>query len=78
MSVHSVLIQKKKDIKEYLDTAWTISIIRGLILFSIIYLIAPYVAIFFETSEAEMIIKIIGLSFLIQGLMNVGIDLSPK
>ena len=67
------LIQKKKDIKSYLDSAWTVSIIRGIVLFTILYLIAPYAAIFFDAPEAKPIIQIIGLSILLQAFTNIGI-----
>ncbi|GAI24761.1 unnamed protein product, partial [marine sediment metagenome] len=42
------LIQKKEDIKGYLDAAWTVSALRGLALFAVLFLVAPYVAIFFN------------------------------
>ena len=67
------LIQKKKDIESYLDSAWTVTIIRAVILFIILYLIAPYAAIFFKVSEAEPIIQVIGFSILLQALTNIGI-----
>ncbi|MFW6194335.1 MAG: lipopolysaccharide biosynthesis protein [Halobacteriota archaeon] len=66
------LIQKKDDIESYLNTAWTFKILRSVILFIIIYLISPYVAFFFETSEAEPIIQAIGLCILFSGFNNIG------
>jgi len=36
------LIQKKEDIKSYLDSAWTVLILRGFILFAILYFIEPH------------------------------------
>jgi len=67
------LIQKKKNIRDYLDAAWTVSIFRGIILFTLIILIAPFVAKFFETPEAEKVVQAIGLAVLIQSFTNVGI-----
>ena len=67
------LIQKKDDINGYLNSAWTVLIIRGFILFAILYLIAPYVAIFFDTPEAKPIIQVIGFSILLQAFTNIGI-----
>ncbi len=69
----SALIQKKKNIESYLDVAWTILIIRGFVLFILLYLISPYAAIFFNAPEAESIIKVIGLSLLLQAFKNIGI-----
>ncbi|MHC4122831.1 MAG: lipopolysaccharide biosynthesis protein [Planctomycetota bacterium] len=69
----NALIQKKCAIKSYLDTAWTVSILRGFILFAILYLIAPYTAIFFKVPEARLIIQVIGFSVLFKALTNIGV-----
>ena len=67
------LIQKKEDIKSYLDAAWTVLIVRGVILFAILYLVAPYVASFFDAPEARPIIQVIGFSVLFQAFTNIGV-----
>jgi len=69
----AALIQKKENIDAYLNSAWTVGIIRGFILFIILYFIAPYVSIFFKTPQAELIIRVIGLSILIQAFTNIGV-----
>lgn len=67
------LIQKKENTEDYLDSVWTALVIRGVILFSIIVLIAPLVAKFFETPQAKGVIQAIGLAVLIQAFTNVGV-----
>jgi len=67
------LIQKKKDIKSYLDSAWTVLILRGFILFAILYFIAPYTATFFNAPEAKPIIQAIGFAVLFQAFTNIGV-----
>ena len=67
------LIQKKEDIKSYLDSAWTVLILRGFALFIILYFIAPYAAVFFNASEAKPIIRVIGFSILFQAFTNIGV-----
>jgi len=67
------LIQKKEDIESYLNSAWTVLIFRGLILFVILYLIAPYAALFFNVPEARPIIRVIGFSILFQAFTNIGV-----
>lgn len=42
----TALIQKKENVEEYLDTAWTVSVIRGALLFFILFVLAPAVAAF--------------------------------
>lgn len=69
----TALIQKKKDISAYLDTAWTVSILRGIALCIIIFFSAPYVGLFFKSTEASSIIQVLGLSILLRGFTNTGI-----
>jgi O-antigen/teichoic acid export membrane protein len=70
---HAALIQKKEDIKSHLDSAWTVLILRGFILFAILYFIAPYAAVFFNAPEAKLIIQVIGFSILLQAFTNIGV-----
>lgn len=67
------LIQKKEDIKPYLDTAWTVQLIRGTILALILFAVAPYIADFFDAPAAKSILQVIGLSVLFQGFTSVGV-----
>jgi O-antigen/teichoic acid export membrane protein len=69
----AALIQKKENIESYLDAAWTVLILRGLLLFGILYFAAPFVAVFFDTSEAKPIIQVIGFSALLQAFTNIGV-----
>ena len=72
------LIQKKENIKSYLNSAWTVLILRGFVLFVILYFIAPYAAVFFNTPEAKPIIRVIGFSILFQAFTNIGITYFKK
>jgi len=67
------LIQRKNEVKGYLDTAWTVLIIRGLLIFIIIYFAAPYIALFFHTPEVKPIIQVLGLITFLQSFSNIGI-----
>ena len=67
------LIQKKENIKSYLNSAWTVLILRGFALFIILYFIAPYAAIFFNSPEAKTIIRVIGFSVLFRAFTNIGV-----
>jgi O-antigen/teichoic acid export membrane protein len=69
----SALIQKKENVKSYLDTAWTVSALRGIVLFSILLFSAPLIASFFNSREATLIIRVIALYTLFAGLRNIGI-----
>ena len=74
---HAALIQKKEDIESYLDTAWVIDIVRGVLLFALIYLIAPWFASFRVAPEdvplAIGVIRAMGACFLIRAFQNIGV-----
>jgi len=68
----AALVQKKENIRPYLDSAWTFLIIRGFILFIILYFSAPYAAIFFKSPQATHIIQVSGFSRIIGVFANIG------
>lgn len=70
---NQALIQKKENTGDYLDAAWTVLIIRGLIVLIILYLIAPFVAVFFHAPKVQSIIRVLGLTFFIASFENIGI-----
>ena len=65
------LIQKKGDTRSYLDTAWTIGIIRAIAIAAIIFCAAPLVAAFFNTPPAGAVLRVIGLAIIVQSLCNI-------
>lgn len=67
------LIQKRGDVKPYLNTAWTIGIIRSLVIAAILFSAAPLTASFFNESQAEPILKVIGLAIIFQSLTNIAV-----
>ena len=69
----AALIQKKENIEPYLNVAWTVLILRGFILFAVLYFIAPYAAMFFDVAEAKSIIQVIGFAVLFQAFTNIGV-----
>ena len=69
----TALIQKKNNVELYLDTTWTVSAIRGIVLFLILFLSAPVVAKFFNSPQATLVIKVIAVSTLLSGFRNVGV-----
>ncbi len=67
------LIQKKENVKNYLNTAWTIQIIRGLILSIILFITAPLAANFFKTPQIALMIRILALSTFCSSFTNIGL-----
>jgi len=69
----SAVIQKKENPIPYLDTVWTVSIIRGVVITGILFLLAPIAAEFFATPDAVPLIRVIGLSFVLASFRNTGV-----
>jgi lipopolysaccharide exporter len=69
----TALVQKQRDVGPYLDSAWTVAIIRGCLLFVALFLLAPLVALFFESPNAVGLIRGAGLVLLVRSLTNVGV-----
>lgn len=67
------LIQKKEDTGPYLDTAWTVQVIRGFVLAAILFLAAPLVAAFFAEPRAAMLVRVLGVAVLLEGFRNIGV-----
>jgi len=66
------LVQKKSDIEDYLSSAWTFGLIRGAVLYILLFFIAPYVAVFFKSPQVTLIIRVVGLSAIITSFNNIG------
>jgi O-antigen/teichoic acid export membrane protein len=68
----NALIQKKKDIDSFLNTAWTLGIIRGVFLFALLYLGAPHVALFFDRPQAANLLRVAAVSLVVIAFTNIG------
>ncbi|HOJ52838.1 MAG TPA: lipopolysaccharide biosynthesis protein [Syntrophales bacterium] len=68
----ATLIQKKDPPRRLIDTAWTLQVMRGALLFLIAFFIAPGAALFFQISSLELIIRLIAVSLIVTGLRNIG------
>ena len=72
------LVQKPGDISKYLDVSWTVTMVRGVVLFCLIFFSAPMIAAFFDSTQATLFIRIIALSILLKACTNVGVIYFPK
>jgi lipopolysaccharide exporter len=69
----SALIQKKHSAVELLNTAWTIELLRNIIVFLIIFILAPYLASFFNEPRAVLVLRVLSLSIIFYGFRNIGV-----
>ncbi len=68
--INVFLVQEKKDLKEYINSAWIVSLLRGIILTIVIILTAPIITSFFNSPEALNIILLISIVPFIRGFIN--------
>lgn len=68
--MNRAIVQKRQDPREDLDTVWVFSALRGVFLFAVVWMMAPAMAAFFETTEVKPILRAAGLAFPIQALVN--------
>lgn len=67
----SALIHKKGDIRPYLDTAFIVQAGKGVLVALILFIFAPFVAMFFNAPLARPMLRVIGFAIFVQGLTNV-------
>jgi O-antigen/teichoic acid export membrane protein len=71
----AALIQKKQNVRAYLDSAWTVGVIRGVALCAALYFAAPVVVKLRVPPEkvqiAAALIRVVGVAFFLEGLVNV-------
>jgi len=66
----NVFLIHQKDIKDYLPTAWLVSIIRGIIIAVVMVLSAPLVAGFFKAPESIPLLYVMSLVPFLRGFIN--------
>lgn len=67
------LVQRKEEIEDSIDTAWSVDVVRGIVVAAVAVLGAPLIADFFNQPEAESIIRVMALVVLINGFTNMAI-----
>lgn len=65
------LTQRKGDIEQYIDTVWTINVVKGFVAALIIYYLAPWVSVFFHVPKFVSVIRWSGLLIIVPMLGNV-------
>lgn len=68
-----VLIQKQDAERDYYDTAWTLSVIRGLVTSLVLFAVAGIAADFFDDQRLVHIIYVLCLVAFVAGFANIGI-----
>lgn len=71
--VNIFLIKEKENIDKYINTAWIVSIVRGLLIALLIVISSPFIAHFFNAPDALNLLLLISLVPLARGFINPSI-----
>lgn len=72
------LIQEPTEIEPLMGTAWTVGVVRGVLISLAMIVLAPWIADFFGLPEAAAIVRVLGLQPVIYSLTNIHIVLFQK
>ncbi len=77
--VNLILVQEDKSLfDKYLNSAWIVSIGRGILMFLIIFLAAPFISTFFHNPDSAAITRLIAFVPLIKGFINPSLVLLQR
>ncbi len=65
------LVQLRGSIRPYLDTAWTVAVLRSIVLAGVAVAAAPLAGMMFELPQAVPMIRVMAISILLGGFVNV-------
>lgn len=69
----NVILVQEKETDKYINSAWFVSIIRGIIIALVIIIAAPFIAIFFNSPESITLLYTISIVPFIRGFINPSI-----
>ena len=64
----AALIQRRSDVEEASDTVFTSNVLVGMMLTALVYVMAPYIAVFFHEPRVELLMRVLGISFTLEAL----------
>ncbi|EHQ52316.1 polysaccharide biosynthesis protein [Ectothiorhodospira sp. PHS-1] len=73
LGVHVALIQNPSPSRDHYNTAWTLRLLQCAAAAALVWVAAPWAAVFFDEPRITLVIQVLALSFLLSGLENIGI-----
>jgi len=71
--INTVLVQEDEEIDSYINTAWIVSVIRGVIIALMVIAFAPFIAGFFQSPHSNYLLLLISVVPLVKGFINPSI-----
>lgn len=72
-AINYFLVQEKTEVDKYIDTAWVISVIRGIVIGLFLFLLSPLISSFFNSPDALPVLQLMSIVPLIRGFINPSI-----
>jgi O-antigen/teichoic acid export membrane protein len=73
MGLAPALIHRQKGFEEARDTAFTMGVLRGLILAAVLFFISPFIAGFYDEQGLTWFLRVIALALIMDGLRNINL-----
>lgn len=74
----AALIHRQNDFEKAKDTAFTLMVLRGIVLSIIVFVIAPFIAAYYDRAVLDWVLKLLAVSFIFTGLRNINITVHQK
>lgn len=78
MGAQQLLIREQEINPAMINTAWTITVLQGVIVAMVLLAISPLAASYFDEQRLVAIIFVLSLSCIVDGFFNIGITLARK
>ena len=73
MGLAPALIYRQQGFEEAKDTAFTLGVLRGVALASVLFFIAPYIGNFYEEKGLRLFLRVISVALVLDGFRNINI-----
>jgi O-antigen/teichoic acid export membrane protein len=73
--VNAAIVQRRDLDRETIDTAWTMGVIRSVLLFVGVWFLAPLGASYYGNALITPIVRVVALGFIFSGFSNIGMTL---
>ena len=77
-SFKQALIYRQDNVEQSVDTAWILSVIRGFLLFVLVFSAAPWISEFYGQPLLSKAVRFIALIFILDGFYNINMVLFDK
>jgi PST family polysaccharide transporter/lipopolysaccharide exporter len=76
--IDTALVAERDDVESYLDPAFTIQVVRGVVVFALLWLTAPVVAWAFNNAAAVDVIRAVAVIAALRGLVNPAVAIVTR